>query len=77
MINVIPSFPNDTLVYLDATYFTKGKHLYENYYNKNEHSRLADIITQNIKHKWFVTYENTEEISNLYEDFLKNIFIKL
>lgn len=66
--------PDDTLVYLDPPYFNKGRHLYENYYNDKDHSRLGDVITKYIDHKWLITYDNTTEISNIYNKYKKRTY---
>ncbi|SIQ03813.1 DNA adenine methylase [Halanaerobium kushneri] len=72
--DVIPDLPNKTLVYLDPPYFNKGKHLYENYYKEEDHADLAEIIINKIEQHWIVTYDNTPEISKLYNECYQKIY---
>ncbi len=62
-----------TLIYLDPPYYNKGKHLYENYYSPEDHTRLAAKIKK-IRHKWILTYDNTPEIEKLYKDCMTKVF---
>lgn len=65
--NVIQKLPENSLIYLDPPYFKKGKHLYENYYKEDDHASLANLIINQIKQYWIVTYDNTPKISKLYK----------
>ncbi|WP_133139846.1 DNA adenine methylase [Legionella genomosp. 1] len=52
--------------YIDPPYYNKGSCLYANFYGKSEHKSVADIILKLIS-PWIVTYDNTEEIKELYK----------
>lgn len=64
--NYIPNLPNDCLIYLDPPYFAKGSELYLNSYSKDDHARIAQIIQNEINHKWVLSYDGVPEIVNLY-----------
>jgi len=58
-----------TLFYFDPPYYNKGKDLYLNYYNDNDHILIANEIKKINNYKWILTYDNVDFISNLYKDF--------
>ena len=56
-------------IYLDPPYYNKGKSLYLNYYNHNDHEDLRDLLSQ-IKHlNWVVSYDDVVQIRELYRNF--------
>lgn len=61
--------PTKTLLYFDPPYFVKGKDLYLNYYDKNDHQEIATEIGTLSKHKWIVTYDNVQPIKKLYTPY--------
>lgn len=61
--------PTKTLFYLDPPYHGKGKELYLNYYNDNDHKNISLTIREVRKQKWIMTYDNTELIKNLYKKY--------
>jgi DNA adenine methylase len=63
---ILPGLPKKTLVYLDPPYYAKGKDLYENHYEPQDHAAIAKIISSQIKHKWIVSYDNVSAIAELY-----------
>jgi len=67
--NVLPTIDQKAFVYLDPPYFSKGKGLYENSYEHEDHVRISDLIRNRLKKKWLVSYDFTPEICRLYEDF--------
>lgn len=61
-----PSWPDKTLVYLDPPYYNKGRDLYYNFYEHNDHANVA-FATHNIDNvKWIVSYDDVEPIHGLY-----------
>jgi len=62
----LPHHNRDHFVYLDPPYFNKAEQLYRNYYNPGDHKAIADIVN-NLKLPWIVTYDNCEEIRNIYK----------
>lgn len=65
---VIPQTGPRTLVNLDPPYFGKGPELYTNFYQADDHAKLADSVSSITRH-WMVTYDDTPEIRKLYARF--------
>lgn len=60
--------PRKSLIYLDPPYYVKGKGLYRNFYNHDDHAAIAKTIQKkNFKFPWVVSYDNAEEICAMYE----------
>ncbi|MDR0701246.1 MAG: DNA adenine methylase [Azoarcus sp.] len=60
--------PKKSLIYLDPPYYIKGKGLYRNYYEHDDHVAIAKTIQQKkFKRAWVVSYDNTEEIRAMYQ----------
>jgi DNA adenine methylase len=53
-------------IYLDPPYFVKGSRLYLNYYDPEDHARLASFLRRLRNVRWLVTYDNAPEIRALY-----------
>lgn len=53
-------------VYLDPPYFIKGSRLYLNYYEEQDHRKLAQYLRRLKNLRWLVTYDNVPEIRELY-----------
>ena len=62
---VIPNTGERTLVNLDPPYYRKGRELYTNFYQRDDHQKLAESVFT-IRRRWMVTYDNAPEISRLY-----------
>lgn len=58
-----------SFMYLDPPYFKKGKSLYLNYYGPEDHVHLRDALSNIRQLKWMVSYDDVEEIHQLYEGF--------
>ncbi len=67
--NIVPNLPDKTLVYLDPPYYVKGKDLYQNHFVHQDHVTLAEIVKNNIRQNWIVSYDFVPEISDIYEDY--------
>jgi len=60
--------PDNALIYLDPPYYVKGKGLYRNYYEHEDHVAIADTIQRRaFKWPWVVSYDNAEEICSMYQ----------
>lgn len=57
----------NTLVYLDPPYFLKGRELYLNHYQPEDHAQLAAFIKRQ-GFRWIMSYDDMAEIRSLYED---------
>jgi len=64
------NFPEKTLIYLDPPYYIKGKDLYMNHYEPEDHEEVA-IGIKKIKQNWVVTYDNVLPIEQLYKGHKK------
>lgn len=60
-------WPKKTLIYCDPPYYVKGRDLYYDYYEPQDHKRVAQFITREIKRqKWIVSYDNVRQVQELY-----------
>lgn len=59
--------PTKSLIYLDPPYYVKGKGLYRNYYQHEDHLEIAGLIQSgDFKWPWIVSYDNAAEINDMY-----------
>ncbi|MEZ8106777.1 DNA adenine methylase [Vibrio cortegadensis] len=61
------------LVNIDPPYYVKGKGLYQNFFEHDDHYRLFRSV-RNIQHPWIVTYDDTPEICGIYAEFEPQVF---
>lgn len=60
--------PKKSLIYLDPPYYVKGKGLYRNYYEHDDHAAIAQAIQgKKFKWPWIVSYDNAKEICTMYQ----------
>lgn len=64
----LPSIEGPCLVNIDPPYYVKGKGLYQNFFNHDDHYRLYESVRR-IQHPWIVTYDDTPEICGIYSEF--------
>ncbi len=64
----LPKLPHNTLVYLDPPYYCKGKDLYEDHYDIDDHAGIADLVAE-IEQPWIVSYDSVPEVNRLYSPF--------
>lgn len=68
---VAESQDSNTVFYLDPPYYLKGQSLYMNYYEHKDHKEISDLV-QSLKNvHWIVSYDNTDEIKELYKNVNK------
>lgn len=65
--NVIAKLPDNSLTYLDPPYYVKGKGLYINHYNHEDHVEVSNVVQNAIKTPWIVSYDNVPEIRGMYK----------
>jgi DNA adenine methylase len=59
--------PKKSLIYLDPPYYVKGKGLYRNYYDHDDHNQIALTLKNNqFQWPWVVSYDNIDEICAMY-----------
>lgn len=66
--------PRNTLFYFDPPYYNKGKDLYINFYEHADHQQIAQLISKLKNRYWLVSYDNDDDIKNLYRDFLQRTY---
>ncbi|HGY1012549.1 TPA: DNA adenine methylase [Aeromonas salmonicida subsp. smithia] len=69
----IPDIEGPAFINIDPPYYVKGKGLYQNFFEHNDHYRLFESIKR-IKHPWIVTYDNTPEICGIYAEYSPEAF---
>lgn len=62
-----PAWPKKTLVYLDPPYYEKGRDLYYNFYQHNDHAIVASVTHSLSNVRWIVSYDDVEPIHSLYQ----------
>lgn len=63
---VLPVYGDNTLTYFDPPYFNRGPELYKNFFNKEDHAKIAKLILDKVQSNWIITYDDTPEIIKLY-----------
>ncbi len=74
-INYLNNIDENIFVYLDPPYYKKADTLYMSFFKDDDHVALKEAI-QTIKHKWILSYDNQEFITNLYKEY-KQEFIDI
>jgi DNA adenine methylase len=65
----IPLYEENALVYFDPPYFKKGKQLYMNYFQFEDHVRIERAIRDHVECDWIITYDDAPEIEDIYRDY--------
>jgi DNA adenine methylase len=63
------TYDRKSLLYLDPPYYKKGKGLYRNFYDHNDHLKISKLIKGLDKVNWFITYDNVDQIKEMYSEF--------
>lgn len=67
---IINGLDEKVFVFIDPPYHIKGPGLYMNHFKDKDHALLAEVVGS-VNHPWVVTYDNSEFIINLYNEFEK------
>ena len=69
-VDVIEHYAKDprSFFYIDPPYFMKGAELYLNAFQLKDHQKLAYFLNKRNKAKWLLSYDNEQDIINLYSD---------
>lgn len=60
--------PKSSLIYLDPPYYVKGRGLYRNYYDHDDHLAIAKLLqARAFKLPWIVSYDAVTEIYDMYK----------
>ena len=63
----MPTWPAKTLIYLDPPYYAKGRELYYDFYQHEDHEALATfVIGKLVRQRWIVSYDNMPAVRELY-----------
>ena len=62
----IPLYGNNSFVYFDPPYFGKGRELYLNFFNYDDHIRIEEYIRNYVDCDWIITYDDVPEIADIY-----------
>lgn len=65
---LVDKMPSKTLLYLDPPYYNKGSLLYTNYYDENDHLKIAEKVSS-LSLPWIITYDDCEAIRRLYSKY--------
>ena len=65
----VPKYSDNALIYFDPPYFEKGKQLYLNFFNYEDHIRIEKMIRKYVKCDWIITYDDTPEIVHIYDGY--------
>jgi len=64
-----PILPKKTLIYLDPPYYVKGKGLYRNFYEHDDHVSIEVALRSVNRAKWIVSYDNVPQIHDIYSGY--------
>ncbi|OHU91848.1 MULTISPECIES: DNA adenine methylase [Pseudoalteromonas] len=69
----IPDIDGPAFVNIDPPYYVKGKGLYQNFFEHEDHYRLYESIKR-LRQPWIVTYDDTPEICGIYAEYSPESF---
>ena len=67
--NYVPRYADNALIYFDPPYFDKGKQLYLNFFDYDDHVRIEKMIRENVDCDWIITYDDAPEIATIYDGY--------
>lgn len=65
----------NSFFYVDPPYFIKGADLYLNAFKLADHQKLATTLSKYPNAKWLLSYDNEENIVDLYANFNYEVFL--
>ena len=65
--SVLPNYGQNSMTYFHPPYFNKGPELYKNFFDKEDHAKIAQLILNGVPGNWIITYDDTPEIIELYK----------
>lgn len=74
IINYIPLYEENALIYFDPPYFKKGKQLYMNFFRPEDHKRIESTIRENVNCDWIITYDDAPEIESIYAAYSMRLY---
>jgi len=73
LVKQVSKFDSKTLINIDPPYYNKGKELYQNFFEHEDHIALYKSIMK-IDLPWMVTYDNTPEVYEIYKEHNPHLF---
>lgn len=67
-IKKVENKKENLFTYFDPPYFIKGKALYTNFLNEEDHKKIYQSIKK-LKTPWLLTYDNVDDISKIYKKY--------
>jgi len=71
---IVKELPSNSLIYFDPPYYKKGRDLYINFYNHDDHEKICKVINNISDVKWIISYDNVKQIRDLYTNFRQTTF---
>jgi DNA adenine methylase len=69
------TWPQKTLIYLDPPYYAKGRDLYYDFYQHDDHVRVEQYVADKMMTKnWIVSYDNVPTIRTLYKSYQQIVY---
>ena len=65
----VPKYVDNALIYFDPPYFDKGKQLYLNFFDYDDHLRIEKMIREKVTCDWIITYDDAPEIAHIYDGY--------
>ena len=65
----VPFYSEKAMIYFDPPYFKKGKQLYMNFFEFEDHKRIERVIRNSVECDWIVTYDDAPEIREIYASY--------
>lgn len=72
--NYVPKYENNAFIYFDPPYFEKGKQLYLNFFNYDDHVRIEEMVNSLMNCDWVITYDDVQDIADIYSDHVLRRF---
>jgi DNA adenine methylase len=64
--DVVKNTDCPSIIYLDPPYYEQGNDLYQCGFSQKNHEDLSEILKES-RHSWLLSYDNCEEIRQLYD----------
>lgn len=65
----VPKYEGNTFIYFDPPYYNKGKQLYLNFFDYDDHIRIGKLISDTVNSDWIITYDDEPEIEKIYKNY--------
>ena len=65
----VPLHDENSMIYFDPPYFKKGKQLYMNFFQYEDHKRIEKTIRERVNCDWIITYDDAPEIREIYASY--------